>query len=83
MDVESTTLKFCKDCKHGKHGKRDWLFGWQFAKCKAHVVSNVDLVSGISKPVYLETYCEVQRRYEGNNCGAGGRLFEPKQKGWW
>lgn len=79
MEQEST-LKFCKDCKHGK---RDWLFGWQFAKCKAHVISNIDLVSGTTKPIYLETYCDVQRKYEGDYCGVEARLFEPKKKGWW
>lgn len=78
MEQESTP-KFCKDCKHGK---RDWLFGWQFAKCKAYVISDVNLVSGKQTKVYEETYCENQRKYEFG-CGPKAKRFEPKQKGWW
>lgn len=76
---QELTPKFCKDCKHGK---RDWLFGWQFAKCRVRVISNVDLVSGKNTVMYDETYCENQRKYN-TGCGPQANKFEPKEKGWW
>jgi len=77
--MTDNTIKFCKDCKHGK---RDWLFGWQFAKCRAYPISDVDFVSGKKTTVYEKTYCEVQRKFE-RLCGRSAKLFEPKNKVWW
>jgi hypothetical protein len=78
--MTDNTIKFCKDCKHGK---RDWLYGWQFAKCKAFPISDVDLVSGKKTTVYEETFCENQRRVSFR-CGPHAKLFEEKEKKvWW
>lgn len=76
MEQESTTLKFCKDCKHSK---RDFFFGWQFAKCGAPSISKFDLITG--KPLY-SSYCEVQRKFKGDCCGPEGTKFVQKEKGW-
>jgi len=72
--MTDNTIKFCKDCKHSK---RDWFWGWQFAKCRVRVISNVDLVSGKKTVMYDEAYCENQRKY---SCGINAKLFEPKEK---
>lgn len=64
----------CKDCKHSK---RDWLFGYQFAKCCAHPrTSAEDAVKG--KTGFF--YCETMREFD---CGISGRDFEPKPRPWW
>lgn len=78
--MTDNTIKVCKDCKHSK---RDWLFGWQFAKCRAYPISDVDLVTGKKTTVYEQTYCDNQRKNYTFNCGPQAKHFEPKKKVWW
>lgn len=64
--------KLCKDCRHGK---RDWLFGWEFAKCRAPQTAEMNLVDGHAEP----RYCENQRKFDlPSTCGAAGKFYEPK-----
>ena len=76
MEQESTTLKLCKECKHSK---RDWVLGWEYAKCGAAQASGIDLVAG--KTLYT-SYCSVQRNHS-SCCGKDAKFFEEKKKGWW
>jgi len=76
-DNKEETIKFCKDCKHSK---RDWLYGWEFGKCRVRVISNVDFVSGKKTTIYENAYCDNERRW---GCGPEAKFFEPKKKGLW
>ena len=68
-------MKLCKDCNWVK---RDWMFGWEFAKCKnpKSYTFSADLVSGGEH----HGYCSIERANYGtlNNCGPEGKYFEPK-----
>lgn len=64
-------MKLCKDCKHAK---RNWLHGWEYAKCRRHA-PEADPVTG--KLVRRETYCSNQRAF-GNLCGPDAVFFVSK-----
>lgn len=68
-------MKICKDCQHAK---RHWLFGWDFAKCRAPQLLKAHPVTGVTEAD--PSYCVNQRKfdYEPLMCGPNAKFFEPK-----
>ena len=68
---EDKSIRLCKDCRWSR---RDWLLGWEFAKCRAPENAIVDAVTG--KTRYKTQYCSVIREFGG--CSENGAWFKAK-----
>lgn len=73
--MEHEIVKSCRNCKWVK---RDWILGYDYAKCTSpHAYgSKINPVSGLPS----SEFCSIERGHYGpiRNCGQSGKFFEPR-----